>query len=241
MQIIKNYRIEGQARDTTIVQLVHRHGVITSDLVQLALSRERFDLPGESRAAVLNRLTILANRGYFHRLGRSHSGHIVYGTRRPRKRAQPQLEHSLIGARFGTHIDLASIDRCITITDLVSDQTELRLLARKEGWQFVPDRIFTLAGVRYFCEFDNSTESDDKILAKVEAYKGFIRRKRQRREMLEKLGESKLVHTGVVDDDYGEARREVGGNDGGESALAHVREGISGKARDGAGAHLENR
>lgn len=77
----------------------------------------------------------------------------------------------------------------MAITDLVSDQAELRVLAKKEERQFVPDRIFTLKNVRYFCEFDNSTEGDDKIVSKIEAYKKYIRSERHRREMSEKLGE----------------------------------------------------
>jgi len=189
MQVLKDYRIEGQRRDTAIIALVQRHGVITSDLVQLAIAHERFDLPGESRAAVLNRLTALANRGYFHRLGRTKTGHIAYGTRRPRKGVQAQIEHDLIGSRFGVYLDLALAERGLAITDLVSDQAELRVLAKKEEWLFVPDRIFTLQNVRYFCEWDNNTEGDDKIISKIEAYKSYVRRERQLKEMLEKLGE----------------------------------------------------
>src|SRR2546428_3689590 len=79
----KDYRAEGQRRDAFIVALVRRQSVITSDLVQLAVSREHFNLPGESRQAVLNRLTVLADRGYFHRLGHTRSGHIAYGIRKP--------------------------------------------------------------------------------------------------------------------------------------------------------------
>ena len=142
--LLKDYRIEGQRRDAFILDLIRRQGVVTSDLVQLAISREQFDLPGESQAAVLNRLTALANRGYFHRLGRTKTGHIAYSTRRPRKGSHPQIEHDLIGARFGAHLDIALTERGMSITDLTSDQAELRLLARKEEWQFVPDRIFML-------------------------------------------------------------------------------------------------
>jgi len=50
---------------------------------------------------------------------------------------------------------LALAERRMTIADLVADQAELRLLARKEKWRFVPDRIFPLAGVHYCCEWDN--------------------------------------------------------------------------------------
>ena len=184
-----DHRAEGQRRDTAIIALVHRHGVITSDLVQLAIAREQFELPGESRATILNRLTALSAHGYVHRLGRSRTGHIVYATHKRRKGAQPQIEHDLIGARFGVHLDLSLAECGMEITDLVSDQVELRLLACKEEWQFVPDRIFTLQNVRYFCEWDNSTEGDNKILVKIQAYKKYVRGQRQRREMLEKLGE----------------------------------------------------
>lgn len=186
----KDYRLEGQRRDAFIVELVRRQGVITSDLVQLASSHEDFDLPGESRQALLNRLTVLADRGYFHRLGRTRSGHIAYGTRKPRKGTQPQVEHDLIGARFGVHLDVALSERSVGITDLVADQAELRLLSQQQGWQFVPDRIFMLNGVRYFCEWDNDTESpEEKIIPKIEAYRAYVRRERQRKEMMEKLGE----------------------------------------------------
>lgn len=141
MQIIKDFRIEGQRRDAAIVALVRRHSVITSDLVQLAISREQFDLPGESRAAVLNRLTTLANRGYFHRLGRTKTGHLAYGTRRPRKGTQHQIEHDLIGARFGVHLDIALAERGLFITDLVADQAELRMMAKKEEWPSVQHEV----------------------------------------------------------------------------------------------------
>ena len=107
----RDYRLEGQRRDAFIVELVRRQGVLTSDLIQLAVSREHFDLPGESRQARLNRLAALADRGYFYRLGRTRSGHIAYGTRKVRKGTQPQIEHDLIGARFGVHLDLALADR----------------------------------------------------------------------------------------------------------------------------------
>ena len=63
-----DFRVEGQRRDIFIVNLVRRQGVIISDLVQLAVSHEDFDLPGESRQAGLNRLTALTNRGHFRRL-----------------------------------------------------------------------------------------------------------------------------------------------------------------------------
>ncbi len=43
----RDFRAEGQRRDALIVGLVKRQSVITSDLVQLAVSREHFDLPGE--------------------------------------------------------------------------------------------------------------------------------------------------------------------------------------------------
>jgi len=53
-----NYRAEGQRRDAFIVELVRRQGVLTSDLIRLAVSREHFDLPGETRQALLNRLSL---------------------------------------------------------------------------------------------------------------------------------------------------------------------------------------
>ena len=171
--------MEGQRRDVFIISLIRRHGVVTSDLVQLAIGHEQFDLPGESRAAVLNRLTALADKVYLHRLGRTKTGHIAYGTRRPRKGSQPQIEHDLIGARFGVHLDIGLAGCGLSITELVSDQAELRRMAQE--WKFVPDRTFTLKGVRYFCEWDNDTEGDDRIRQKIEAYKSYVRRERQRK------------------------------------------------------------
>ncbi len=183
-----NYRAEGLRRDVAIIALVQRHSVITSDLIQLALTREHLDLPGQS-TALLKRLATLADRGYFHRLGRSRTGHIAYGLRRPRKGVQAQIEHDLIGSRFGVHLDIAVANRDMAVANLVGDRKELEALSRKEEWHFVPDAIFTLQDVCYFCEWDNNTEGDDKILSKIEAYKSYVRRERQRKDILEKLGE----------------------------------------------------
>lgn len=198
MQTLKDYRIEGQARDAAIVALVRRHSVLTSELIQLALQGVDFGLPGTSRTVLLNRLTALAGRGYIHRLGCAKSGHLVYGIHHRGRGNHPQIEHDLIGARFGVLLDIALPQHGAEIAHLVSDQAELRVLAKQQEWPFVPDRTFIVQDVRYFCEFDNSTEGDDKIIAKAEAYKSYVRRERQRKEMLEKLGEKVNTMTRVL-------------------------------------------
>ncbi len=155
-----NQRSMGAERDTRIVDLIRKFGLLTSDLIQQRLANHSLT----SQHNILNRLKILTERKEIYNLGRIATGHIVYASRPGRR----HLSHDLSVGRFGI-----LLDSTMPVEQWNCQQDTLVRECKEGERPFIPDARFVLNGIPHFLEVHTGSQGDEVIAEKMRVYKRY--------------------------------------------------------------------